>query len=497
MEKIAIVMEMIIHKNIMNLLKYLTIITTFFFFSCSSGNTQGGIPITPCDVEEQGVSMSQGNGNLQYTFNYFYDDAKTIVQYVTGHPQGDYYHIYSTQSSPFLDFYTFAINAGDTSTFDQSWNTTAGSYYAVDGTPFPQHNTIVLNTITGGTQVGDAIKITYNGGFSYLPSIALTPVQGDFCVTIDEVINLAEYVYITDGTNLKVINASNPLAPSLTHTIPAPTSYYVNTFNSVAYVGYFDAIEPFVSFVNISNPPTSNIFGSIAKGGNYGRLTDVVQVDNLTYISDEHKGFHKLHIANTDYARVDIHDVMSMVKKGNSLAIIDFSVGLRKIDVTNANTPVITNTFNLTDVDIASYPHTSGSYHSWTRTDGTDFYIANINDKKFKKFKETNFGYNLINEVNINGYVTALTIEGNYAYITTKASSLAPLQTSFDGVTMVNLATMTVIDSKPLNAASGVVIKANYAYVTDANGLHIYDISSSNLNLVQTYSNGFGNYISL
>jgi len=486
----------------MKTFKNLALITLLFLYSCSTQNSEGGYPDNPCDIDEQGVNLvlhSGTNGNYQSSLNLLFDDTKTVVQYVTGSPQGDYYHIYSTQSSPFFDFYTYAINSGDTSTLDQNWNTTAGSYLAIDGSPYSQTSSNTVNTILGGNQVGDAIKISFNGEDSYQDD-GITYTQTlmvDMCVTIDEVVNIAEHVYITDGSNLKVINVSNPLAPNLIHSIPALTSYYVNTFNSVAYVGHFDAIEPFVSFVNISNPSSASIFGSIAKGANYGRVTDVVQVDNLTYISDEHKGFHKLHIGNSDYTTVDIHDVMSMTKKDNSLAIIDFSVGLRKIDVTNAYMPIITNTYNLTDVDIASYPHTTGSFHSWTRTDDSYFYIANINDKKLKKFQETNFGYNLITDVAINGYATAFTIENNYAFITTRASSLAPLQTSFDGITMINLATMTIIDSKPLDNASGVVVKANYAYVTDANGLYIYDISNSSLNLINTYNNGFGNYISL
>ncbi|WP_422091558.1 hypothetical protein [Tenacibaculum ovolyticum] len=482
----------------MNKIKYLTLLLVLALYSCSNQNGGGGYPDNPCNIDEQGCYITETySTNSQYSFNLHFDNAKTIVQYVTGHPQGDYYHIYSTQSSPFMDFYTFAINAGDTSTLDQNWNSIAGSYLAINGSPFPQNSTTSFNTIIGGTQIGDNIKIEFNNNYYNQQGNPIYTRTGGFCVTIDEVINLAEYVYITDGTNLKIINVSNPLTPSLAHSIPASTSYYVNTFNSVAYVGYFDAIEPFVSFINISNPSSASIFGSIAKGTNYGRVTDVVQVDNLTYISDEHKGFHKLHIANSDYTTVDVHDVMSMTKKDNSLAIIDFSVGLRKIDVTNANSPVITNTFNLTDVDIASYPYTTGSFHSWTRTDGTDFYIANINDKKLKKFQETGFGYNLVNDLDINGYATAFTIVGNYAYITTHASSLAPLQTGFDCITMINLSTMTIVDTKPLNQASGVVVKASYAYVTDSNGLHIYDISSTNLTHVHTYNNGFGNYISL
>lgn len=469
------------------------IITTLFLCHCSTQNGENGYSINPCNISEQGIAITETYNNNSQDFNLHFDENKVVVQYVTGHPQGNYYHIYSINSSPFIDFYTFAISTGNTSTLDQNWNITAGSYLAIDGSPFPQNNTITLNTLIGGTQAGDTVKITMNGNFS--TELTNVTLYVEMCATIDEVVNLAEYVYVTDGTDLKIINVSNPLAPNLEHSISAETSYYVNTFNSVAYIGYFDATQPFVSFVNIANPPTASIFGAIPKGSEYGRVSDVIQVDNYTYISDEYKGFHKLHIANTNYTRIDNNDAMSMTKLGNDLSIINQTYGLHKIDVTNASAPVITNNGNLSDVDIASYPHTSGSFHSWVRNNDTNLYVVNINDKKLKKFQSST--YSLTSEVDINGYATALFIEGNYAFITTRASALAPLQISFDGITIVNLTTMTVIDSKPLNNASGVVVKANYAYVTDANGLHIYDISSSFLNLVNTYNNGFGNFISL
>lgn len=481
----------------MKTLKYFTFLLVLFLYNCSNQNGENGYPNNPCDVEEQGVSITQTYGNnTQSPLNLHFDDSKVVVQYVTGHPQGNYYHIYSVQSSPFIDFYTFAVNAGDTSTLAQNWNTTAGSYLAINGTPFPQNNSITLNTVSGGTQVGDAIKIKIEGVFQEEGEDVT--FSAEMCVVIDQVVSAADYVYVTDGTDLKVINVSNPTAPNLEHSISAPTSYYVNTFNSVAYVGYFDATKPFVSFVNIANPATANIFGSIPKGGEYGRLSDVIQVDNYTYISDEYKGYHKLHIANQNYSPIDIHDVMSMTKTGNSVSIICIVGGLQKTNVTNPSTPLTTNVYSpALSVDPASYPHTSGSFHSWVRNDGTDLYVANINDKKLKKFQLTSSAYNLASEVVINGYATALFIKGNYAFITTKPSTVTPLQTSFDGITMVNLNSMTVVDSKPLNNASGVVVKANYVYVTDADGLHIYDISSSNLNLINSYSNGFGNFISL
>jgi len=472
----------------MKIIKFLLVIS--LFIGCNSIDPT----VSACAVGEQGFSYSaqcdcQQNGNL------YFDDAAMHVDLVTGGNQGNYYHIYSTQA-PFIDFYSYAINTGDTSTYTASWNGSSGTYLSIDGTPFPYDNNVVFTTEIGGSNVGDNIKITFNG--QLLPNSQYpVEVDGVLCVTIDEVVSIADYVYITDGSNLKIVNVSNVLAPSLETSVIAATSYYVNTSNSIAYVGHFDAIEPFVSFVNITNPPTASIYGAVAKGASYRRLSDVVVVDDYIYISDEYRGFHKFHLANEDYSIVDAHETMSMVKKGNDLVIIDFAAALHKIDVTNANAPVITSIYSTyTDVDTASYPYSNGSFHSWVRTDGTSLYVANIIDKKLKKFQETQFGYNLVSEVVIDGYATALAISGNYAFVTMKPSN-APLQSSFDGVKMINLNTMTVVDSKPLTNTSGVAVKLNYVYVTDANGLHIYDLTGGNLNLVSSFNGGFGNYIAI
>lgn len=477
-------------KNIRILLVALVIL----FYSCSEQNGSQSYIGDLCGDGEQGFVVNTTGDSFNGNVHFNGDDV--IVQYVTGHPDGDYYHIFNTTNSPLMDFYTFAIATGSTSTFGQNFNVLDGTYLAMDGSTFPLNNSYVLTTTQGGAQPGDLINIEFSG-LSEFHEEPFT-LEGRLCVTIDEVVSVANYVYITDGSSLKVVNVSNVLSPSLETTIAAPTSYYVNTANSVAYVGHFDAIEPFVSFVNIANPPTASIYGSVAKGATYGRLTDVVKVEDYTYLSDEYRGFHKFHMSSADYNIVDGHDTMSMVKNGDDLVIIDMASALHKIDVTDASAPIITNTYSTyTDVDTSSYPFSNGSFHSWTRTDGTNYYVANIIDKKLKKFQETGFGYNLVGEAVIDGHATALAINGSFAFITMKPSPDAPLQTSFDGIKMVNLNTMTVVDSKPLAQASGVVVNLNYAYVTDANGLHIYDISSGSLNHLSTFTGGFGNYIAI
>ena len=464
-------------------------------YSCDYGNDNDPFVDEVCGYGEQGITVnSEGENNL------LFDGNLVNVQYVTGHPDGDYLHIFNTQNTPIMDFYTFGTSTGSLSTLGTSFNAIDGSYFMMNGSTYPLGNTqfytTVVNTLSGGNQPGDVVTLE----LLYLSTQENDAIVGsvNMCVIIDEIVSVSDYVYITDGSNLKIVNVTNVLSPSLETTIPAPSSYYVNTANSLAYVGHFDATEPFVSFVNISNPPTATIYGSLAKSATYGRVSDVVQVENYTYISDEYRGFHKFHMASADYSLVDGHDTMSMVKNGDDLVIIDMASALHKIDVTDASVPIVTNTFSTyTDVDTASYPYSNGSFHSWTRTDGTNYYVANIIDKKLKKFEETASGYNLSGQADIDGHATSLDVSGSFAFVTMKPSPDAPLQTSFDGIKMVNLNTMTVVDSKPLAQASGVIVNLNYAYVTDANGLHIYDISGGSLSLVSTFAGGFGNYIAI
>jgi len=165
------------------------------FFGCSNQNGEGSYPNNPCEVGEQGMYLNETNGTND--LNLHFDNSLVVVQYVTGHPDGDYYHMYSVQSTPTMDFYTFAIQPGDTSILDQNFNSTAGSYLAMDGTPYPQNNNVVTNTIIGGSQVGDTVKIEFAGDFIPGAPFDSTTMSGEMCVTIDEVVSLQDYVYRT------------------------------------------------------------------------------------------------------------------------------------------------------------------------------------------------------------------------------------------------------------------------------------------------------------
>lgn len=470
-------------KNILILLA-----VTFLVFSCNPNDTVE-VQDNPCDIAAQGVSISSFNEN------YLINDQSLTVHYVTGHPQGNYFHIFNNNGPTITNFYTFAVNNGDTSILDQNWNTTAGSFLSIDNTPFygtPQAP-INLTTVEGGSQVGDRILIEFSGTTGGLN------LEGQYCVDIDEVIAASDYVYVTDGTDFKIINVFDPYLPYIENTTPASTAYFIKVINDNAYLGYFDAIQPFLDVYNVNNHNNISSMHSIAKGSQFGRVSDIEKIGSYIYVSDEYKGIHHIDVNSNTVTSFENHDVMSLSVMNNNLTALGIWAGLYGFDITTPGAPSNSNYLLdvYTGIDIASYPHTNGSFHSWIRNDGIHHYAANISDKKLKKIEEGLANYSVTNELDISGYTTAFKVDGTYGFITTRASALAPLQTSYDGVLMVDLSNMTIVDSHILNNASGVTVKANIAYVTDANGLHIYDTSQGNLTLINTYQQGFGNYISI
>lgn len=308
-----------------------------------------------------------------------------------------------------------------------------------------------------------------------------------------------QYTYITDGDDLKIIDVANPATPIFVNNIAMNTSYFVSVSPDVAYVAQYDAIEPYINVINISNV-NSLSSTSVAKNSatNFSILSDLYTILGTAYITDFYRGLNAID-TNTFSGPITTtntgSDAMSVTKLGSYLYLIDQANGLSQYDILNTATPTYTGINNNTDIDISSYSNsTYGQFHSWVENDGTYIYVANIIDKKLKKFDASTL--NLISEVAFEGYATAFAISNGFAYITSKAGD-APLQSSFDGISMFNLSTMTFTNFKSLNETSGVAVNGNYAYVTDANGLHIYDVSTGTLTLVSDFAQGFGNYIAL
>jgi hypothetical protein len=290
-----------------------------------------------------------------------------------------------------------------------------------------------------------------------------------------------QYAYITDGTDLKIIDIATPTAPVFVSSIAVNTSYFVSVSPDVAYVAQYDAIEPYLSLIDISNPTIPNVSVEIQKDNTlaFSLISDMFMINNVAYLTDFYRGLHVVDVANFNFSsQVNLGgDAMSLTKVQNELFVIDQANGLYAYDITTPGTPVTTGVANNTDVDTSSYADTPiGQYHTWVETDGTFIFVANTNDKKIKQFDAATL--TLVNEVSIEGYPTAFALHNGVAFVTMKPSLNAPLQTSYDGVRMYDLSTLSLYDITALNRTSGIALNGDYAYVTDADGLHIYDISN-------------------
>jgi hypothetical protein len=312
--------------------------------------------------------------------------------------------------------------------------------------------------------------------------------------------NNSEYAYITDGTSMKIVDISNPNTPVLKGNVSTASSFKVAVSSGYAYVSEFVGTDPFVNIIDIDDPANPSLIVAIDKGGsfNFGRVSDMYIENNVGYITDEYKGIHIVDLANGvfDVQALAGADAMSVTKKGNDLYLIHQGVaqGIQKF---NVSTPYVltAGVVNTLDVSASSSPGANPiqSRHSIVEHDGTNIIVANRDDKKLKKFDSS---LNLLSSVAIAGSANALAVSGNFAYVTMRVGT-APHQADDDAVKMINLTTMTIVDTVTLNQASGVAVFEDKLYVTDSTGLHIYDVSAGSMSLVVDFSQGAGNAIAL
>ena len=308
------------------------------------------------------------------------------------------------------------------------------------------------------------------------------------------------HAYISDGNALKIVDISNPSTPISQGSVTLNTPRFVSVSNDYAYVGEYATSDPYINIIDISNKTTPTLLTSISKTSTFQLISDMFIKDNIAYASDEYKGLHVLDITNGTFQAQALagSDAMSVTLLNSDLFVIHQGVtaGLKKYDVSTATAPsFLLQIANPNSVDSNSYGNgvNTNSHHSWIENDGTHLYLANV---KFKNFIKFDSSLTQVASVNTGGFVTALAIEGNYAYLTL-SNTVIPLTGGFDGIKMINLSTMSVVDSKVLSKASGVTVQDNTLFVTDSTGLHIYDVSSGVLTPITTLAAGNGNFISL
>ena len=158
-----------------------------------------------------------------------------------------------------------------------------------------------------------------------------------------------QYAYITDGSDLKIINVANPTTPTLINTYAAPTSYFVSVSPNIANVAQYDAIAPYINMVNIQNP---NSLSSIPLAKNstnsFSLLSDMYSIQGTAYITDLYRGLNVVDPSNNSLFTNMGSDAMSVTGIGAMLYIIDQANGLSKYDISTPSTPTYTGIRNNT-----------------------------------------------------------------------------------------------------------------------------------------------------
>lgn len=351
------------------------------------------------------------------------------------------------------------------------------------------------------------LKSAYSSATTKVIIIALLLIQMIACTdnnsaaSSDSSEDNAIYAYVAADSQFQVIDIQDPSAPTLLSSTPTDSSFLVETFPFGAIVPSFSQFGTTYLDTVSTFDPVNPVAQNFPSGAPFLRVTDMYYDDEFIFIGDEYRGLHVFDL-NTFGLEVSIldYDTMSFTRLNGDMYIIhqDASVnfsGLQKYDFTDISAPVLI-TSNGTDIDAASYPTEERTHHSWIEHDGSFLYVANLADKKLKKIDPTTLA--VLTEVDIQGHVTSLAIQDGYAYITVQPHASEPtLLTGDDAVKVVDLATMTLVDSKALVEASGVAVFDNHVYVVDSTALHIYSTASGILTLVTSFTDGAGMDVAL
>lgn len=311
----------------------------------------------------------------------------------------------------------------------------------------------------------------------------------------------AIYAYIGAGADFKVVNIQDPANPTLLSTTATESAFLVETAPFGAIVASFDQLDATYVDAMSTNDPAVPVVSNLPKTAPFLRVTDIYVDDSHIFIGDEYRGLHVYDLVNFDFQfSVLEYDTMSFTKLNDEMYIIHqtsgalFS-GLQKYNFSDIQAPVSLAT-NASDIDANSYPTEERTHHSWVENDGTNIYVANLEDKKLKKMNSTDL--TVLSEVDIQGHVSSIAIDNGFAYITVLPHASQPtLLTGDDAIKVVNLSNMTLVDSKNLNQASGVAVFDNHVYVVDDDALHIYSSNAGILTLVTSFAAGAGRDVAL
>ena len=312
---------------------------------------------------------------------------------------------------------------------------------------------------------------------------------------------LGDYAYIArGGPGLRIIDVSNPAAPSLIGSCDTPgTAEDVYVTGGYAYVAVG---TKGLNVVDVSDPASPTIVGERNTPG----YASAVHVDGAyAYVADEQSGLQIIDVADpTSPSITGSHSTsgwaIDVIVAGNYAYVVDDENGLQIIDVSDAASPSLTGSwsppgwsngvyvtgayaylvsdrFDVIDISDPANPasvshvsppgglgiHVSGSYaYAADWQDG--LWICDISDP---------FNPSVINFFPCYFYCQDVCLAGDYAYVVDGDSGLQVLDVSNPEGPV-----LTGSYDTP-DYASGVCVSGSYAYVADGNsGLQVINVSN-------------------
>jgi hypothetical protein len=243
---------------------------------------------------------------------------------------------------------------------------------------------------------------------------------------INTVFSRGSYLYAGIGSELAILNLSDPLHPVRVGYVILPD--IVQDIDVAGNYAYVTAGKGGFWLVDISNPASPVKLGGYYTPGEAGK---VMAADHLAYVTDSAEGLLILDVSNPAApAKITAYSVFSLgiqtpILVGHYLYLTTYLHGLSIIDISDP-----------------AAPREAGDY-------------------------------------NVSGFLTEATGQGNYLYIV----QLANTPTGFEGVLILDVSNPTA----PVEIASfetgetftltDVTIAGNYAYLVGESGLRILDIS--------------------
>jgi hypothetical protein len=235
--------------------------------------------------------------------------------------------------------------------------------------------------LTGFSTLIQVIDISY----PWRPNIIAT-VQ-DYGGDSIEIYNNYAYITWRFGSEMYIVDISNPAAPKKISTI-----YFTNPMKFTVYsdTGFLADGGAGLKILNMSNPANPTVIGTYNTDG---YAYDVKVRDNIAYLADEEKGLKIFDVSNLSNPVLvnsieTFNAALNIELCGNYAYVIDFGVGVKVLDITNPAAPVVVGNKNTPtrQLNMTSFR----SYLATTEELG-GLYFYRINPADINRDIKTNF----------------------------------------------------------------------------------------------------------